>query len=150
MVFTFLTTTNLIIIAIASVQHTAVSFILCLPLLCVSNQFIRLRGCRPIPISALSTRFVVELRVDPLSRAYFTFCIEFSLSLTHTQVNNQQVSTFSTAGNIKFMLGSKTFFKMYTNCTSNLHSIHFIGMINTPIQSAWFDTRVCAMARRYL
>jgi Sedlin, N-terminal conserved region len=73
------------------------------------------------------------------------------------QVNNQQVSTFLTAGNIKFMLlhsgrnedSIKNFFQdvyeLYVKLSLNPFYRH-----DTPIQSVSFDTRVRAVARRYL
>jgi hypothetical protein len=73
------------------------------------------------------------------------------------KVNQQQVSTFVTAGNIKFMLlhggrsedSIKNFFtdvyELYVKLAMNP-----FYQYDTPISSKAFDTRVRAVARRYL
>ena len=73
------------------------------------------------------------------------------------QVNQQQVSTFLTAGNIKFMLlhGGKTedsvrnffneVYELYVKLSMNPF-YHY----DTPITSKEFDRRIKNLARRYL
>jgi len=73
------------------------------------------------------------------------------------KINHQQVSTFLTAGNIKFMLlhGGKTedSIKNFFNEVYELYvklSMNPFYKYDTPITSKFFDTRVRAVARRYL
>uniref|UniRef100_A0A7S2N4C3 Trafficking protein particle complex subunit n=1 Tax=Helicotheca tamesis TaxID=374047 RepID=A0A7S2N4C3_9STRA len=73
------------------------------------------------------------------------------------KVNHQQVSTFLTAGNIKFMLlhggrsedSIKNFFTDIYELYVKL-SMNPFYKYDTPISSKNFDTRVRAIARRYL
>lgn len=73
------------------------------------------------------------------------------------KVNHQQVSTFLTAGNIKFMLlhggrtedSIKNFFQDVYELYVKL-SMNPFYKYDTPITSKTFDTRVRAVARRYL
>ena len=73
------------------------------------------------------------------------------------KVNHQHVSTFLTAGNIKFMLlhggrsedGVKNFFMDVYELYVKLSMNPFYSY-DTPITSKAFDTRVRAVARRYL
>lgn len=73
------------------------------------------------------------------------------------QVNHQQVSTFLTAGNVKFMLlhGGKNEDSI-KNFFNDVYELYVKLLMNpfyaydTPITSKAFDTRVRAIARRYL
>mmetsp|Transcript_54355 Transcript_54355/g.80619 ORF Transcript_54355/g.80619 Transcript_54355/m.80619 type:complete len:141 (+) Transcript_54355:74-496(+) len=73
------------------------------------------------------------------------------------KVNQQQVSTFLTAGNIKFMLlhggrsedSIKNFFTDVYELYVKL-SMNPFYQYDTPITSKTFDNRVRAIARRYL
>mmetsp|Transcript_18838 Transcript_18838/g.41047 ORF Transcript_18838/g.41047 Transcript_18838/m.41047 type:complete len:135 (+) Transcript_18838:370-774(+) len=73
------------------------------------------------------------------------------------KVNHQQVSTFLTAGNVKFMLlhGGKSEDSI-RNFFNDVYELYVKLLMNpfyaydTPISSKAFDTRVRAIARRYL
>mmetsp|Transcript_4493 Transcript_4493/g.5202 ORF Transcript_4493/g.5202 Transcript_4493/m.5202 type:complete len:141 (-) Transcript_4493:86-508(-) len=73
------------------------------------------------------------------------------------KVNQQQVSTYLTAGNIKFMLlhggRSEDSIKNFFNDVYELYvklSMNPFYKYDTPITAKSFDTRVRAVARRYL
>jgi hypothetical protein len=75
----------------------------------------------------------------------------------YRQVNHQQVSTFLTASNVKFMLlhtgknedAIRNFFQEVYELYVKF-SMNPFYQYDTPIISAAFDTRVKAVARRYL
>ena len=77
--------------------------------------------------------------------------------VSNEQVNHQQVSTFLTAGNVKFMLlhGGKSEDSI-KNFFNDVYELYVKLLMNpfyaydTPITSKAFDTRVRAIARRYL
>mmetsp|Transcript_3469 Transcript_3469/g.6621 ORF Transcript_3469/g.6621 Transcript_3469/m.6621 type:complete len:141 (+) Transcript_3469:111-533(+) len=99
--------------------------------------------------------FVLHSALDLVERAAWT-TNRMHLGVID-KVNNQQVSTFLTAGNIKFMLlhsgrsddAIRNFFQDVYELYVKL-SLNPFYRYDTPIKSSAFDTRVKALARKYL
>mmetsp|Transcript_20064 Transcript_20064/g.24798 ORF Transcript_20064/g.24798 Transcript_20064/m.24798 type:complete len:139 (-) Transcript_20064:212-628(-) len=99
--------------------------------------------------------FVLHSAIDLVEKAAWTTSNMYLKVVD--KVNHQQVSTFLTAGNIKFMLlhggrsedSIKNFFTDVYELYVKL-SMNPFYKYDTPITSKSFDTRVRAVARRYL
>lgn len=99
--------------------------------------------------------FILHSALDLVERAAWT-TNRMHLGVID-KVNNQQVSTFLTAGNIKFMLlhsgrnddSIRNFFQDVYELYVKL-SLNPFYRYDTPINSTAFDTRVKALARKYL
>uniref|UniRef100_A0A7S0FIJ0 Trafficking protein particle complex subunit n=1 Tax=Minutocellus polymorphus TaxID=265543 RepID=A0A7S0FIJ0_9STRA len=99
--------------------------------------------------------FVLHSALDLVEKAAYT-TTNMYLKVVD-KVNHQQVSTFLTAGNVKFMLlhGGKNEDSI-KNFFSDVYELYVKLLLNpfyaydTPITSKAFDTRVRAIARRYL
>jgi len=99
--------------------------------------------------------FVLHSALDLVEKAAYT-TNNMYLKVVD-KVNHQQVSTFLTAGNVKFMLlhGGKSEDSI-KNFFSDVYELYVKLLMNpfyaydTPITSKAFDTRVRAIARRYL
>eukprot|EP00561_Arcocellulus_cornucervis_P011823 CAMPEP_0185799512 /NCGR_PEP_ID=MMETSP1322-20130828/364_1 /TAXON_ID=265543 /ORGANISM="Minutocellus polymorphus, Strain RCC2270" /LENGTH=134 /DNA_ID=CAMNT_0028495089 /DNA_START=154 /DNA_END=558 /DNA_ORIENTATION=- len=99
--------------------------------------------------------FVLHSALDLVEKAAYT-TTNMYLKVVD-KVNHQQVSTFLTAGNVKFMLlhGGKSEDSI-KNFFSDVYELYVKLLMNpfyaydTPITSKAFDTRVRAIARRYL
>mmetsp|Transcript_29106 Transcript_29106/g.53260 ORF Transcript_29106/g.53260 Transcript_29106/m.53260 type:complete len:142 (-) Transcript_29106:327-752(-) len=99
--------------------------------------------------------FVLHSALDLVEKAAWTTSNMYLKVVD--KVNNQQVSTFLTAGNIKFMLlhagrsedAIRNFFievyELYVKLSMNP-----FYKFDSPITSESFDTRVRALARRYV
>mmetsp|Transcript_26235 Transcript_26235/g.39717 ORF Transcript_26235/g.39717 Transcript_26235/m.39717 type:complete len:141 (+) Transcript_26235:96-518(+) len=99
--------------------------------------------------------FVLHSALDLVEKAAWT-TNQMYLKVVD-KVNQQQVSTFLTAGNIKFMLlhggRSEDSIKNFFNDVYELYvklSMNPFYRYDTPITSKSFDSRVRAVARRYL
>lgn len=99
--------------------------------------------------------FVLHSSLDLVEKAAWTTSNMYLRTVD--KVNHQQVSTFLTAGNIKFMLlhsgkgddAIKNFFldvyELYVKLSMNPFYRY-----DTPITSEYFDAKVMSVARRYL
>eukprot|EP00934_Nitzschia_sp_Nitz4_P003180 Nitzschia sp. Nitz4//scaffold58_size112336//3657//4302//NITZ4_004011-RA/size112336-exonerate_protein2genome-gene-0.119-mRNA-1//-1//CDS//3329554923//3170//frame0 len=99
--------------------------------------------------------FVVHSALDLVEKACWT--TQSMYLRVVDKVNHQQVSTFLTAGNIKFILlhagksedSIRNFFQEVYELYVKL-SMNPFYQYDTPISSKEFDKRVRAVARRYL
>jgi hypothetical protein len=99
--------------------------------------------------------FVIHSALDLVEKAAWTQSNMYLRVVD--KVNHQQVSTFLTGGQVKFMLlhtGKSD--ESVKNFFQDLYELYVKFAMNpfyqydTPINSAAFDTRVRAIARRYL
>lgn len=100
-------------------------------------------------------QFILHSSLDIVEELQWTSGIMYMKSID--KFNNNYISTYLTAGNIKFMLlhdvrnddGIKNFFgDVYELYTKTLMSPFYV--VNQPIKSQVFDSRVRALARKYL